>query len=91
MAGRKLFMKNCSVCHGKEGRGLKRAKNLHLPEIQNAPAVALFDSIRNGNLPSGMPSWSHLPDQRIWQLVSYIQTMGADSNAENDEDSGGHR
>jgi len=78
MAGRKLFMKNCSGCHGKEGRGLKKAKNLRLPEIQGAPAGMLFDWIRNGNLPSGMPAWSHLPDQRIWQLVTYVQTLGAD-------------
>jgi len=39
------------------------------------PAGALFWFL-NGNLKHGMPpSWSRLPDERRWQLVSYLKSL----------------
>jgi len=26
-------------------------------------------------LKQGMPSWSRLPDQRLWQIVTYLKTL----------------
>ncbi len=40
-----------------------------------APPGVLFWFLKNGNLKEGMPSWSRLPDQRRWQLVTYLQTL----------------
>jgi len=38
------------------------------------PAGALFWFLY-GNLKHGMPSWSRLPDERRWQLVSYLKSL----------------
>jgi len=74
-AGRKLFVQHCAECHGQDGRGLERAPDLHSPPIQNAPPGTLFWALRNGRVRKGMPSWSQLPDQQLWQIVTYLKTL----------------
>ena len=74
MAGRKLFRQNCAECHLPDGRGQRRAPDLSSPVIRNAPPGVLFWYLRNGNLNAGMPSWSRLPDQRLWQIVTYLKS-----------------
>ncbi len=74
-AGRKLYQQHCAQCHRPDGYGMDRAANLHSPTIQQVPPGVLFWAIRNGRLRKGMPSWSRLPDQQIWQLVTYLKTF----------------
>ena len=31
--------------------------------------------LTNGSLKNGMPSWSRLPDQQRWALVTYVKTL----------------
>lgn len=75
LAGRKLFLHHCAQCHGGDGRGQGKAPDLHSAAIQHAPPGVLFWFLRNGNLRSGMPSWSALPDPQRWQIVSYLQAV----------------
>ncbi|HEX2710703.1 MAG TPA: c-type cytochrome [Candidatus Acidoferrales bacterium] len=74
-AGRKLFRRHCAVCHGFAGRGQGTAPNLHSTIVQRVSPGALFWFLKNGNLREGMPSWSRLPDERLWQLVSYLKAL----------------
>jgi mono/diheme cytochrome c family protein len=74
-AGRKLFERHCAPCHGPEGYGRGRAADLHSAGIQSAPPGALFWAIRNGRLRKGMPSWSGLPNQQLWQLITFVETL----------------
>jgi mono/diheme cytochrome c family protein len=74
-AGRKLFRRHCAECHGRDGLGIGKAADLHSAEFQSAPPGTLFWSIRNGRLAEGMPAWSSLPDQQIWQVVTYLKTL----------------
>ncbi len=74
-AGRKLFRRHCAVCHGSEGRGQGKAPSLHSTIVQRVSPGALFWFLKNGNLREGMPSWSRLPDERLWQIVSYLKTL----------------
>jgi hypothetical protein len=53
----------------------ERAPDLHSPVVREAAPGTLFWFLKNGNLKEGMPSWSRLPDQQIWQLVSYLRTL----------------
>jgi mono/diheme cytochrome c family protein len=74
-AGRKLFKHHCAQCHGDDARGSEEAPDLRADVIQNSSPGTLFWFLRNGNLKEGMPSWSRLPDERLWQLVSYLKTL----------------
>jgi cytochrome c oxidase cbb3-type subunit 2 len=75
VAGKKLYRRHCATCHGAEGRGRDKAPDLHSPIIQKASPGTLFWFLRNGNLREGMPSWSRLPDQRLWQIITYLKTL----------------
>jgi mono/diheme cytochrome c family protein len=75
LAGQKLFSRHCAQCHGIGGRGKEKAPDLHGLFVQTQPPGVLFWFLRNGNLKEGMPSWSSLPDQQLWQIVTYLMTL----------------
>lgn len=75
LAGKKLFKRHCAECHGPEGRGQGKAPDLHSPLVQAASPGTLLWFLKNGNLKEGMPSWSRLPDERLWQIVSYLKNL----------------
>ena len=73
-AGEKLFARYCSRCHRASRTGKWRAPDLRSPMVRNTPPGELFWILRNGMLRQGMPSWSHLPEEQRWQLVTWLQT-----------------
>jgi mono/diheme cytochrome c family protein len=75
--GRKLFLRNCAECHGKDGTGIvkKHAADLLLPVVQIQSDGALFWKLTNGNTGRGMPSFSKLPEGQRWQIVLYLRTL----------------
>lgn len=74
-AGKKLYLQHCAECHAKDARGRSRAVNLRSPAVQNATPGELVWFLRNGNLWRGMPSWSGLPVERRWQIVTYLKSL----------------
>jgi len=76
MAGKKLYLRHCSRCHGREGQGIRDAVDLHSPALQNSPPGVLFWLLKNGNLKGGMPAWSRLPDPQLWEVVTYLKQLG---------------
>jgi mono/diheme cytochrome c family protein len=75
LAGRKLFLQHCAECHGENARGVGHAVNLHARDVQNATPGELEWFLRNGNLWAGMPPWAGLPEQRRWQIVTYLKSL----------------
>jgi mono/diheme cytochrome c family protein len=75
-AGRLLFADHCAQCHGENAQGTKKRPSLRTARIQSqASEGALHWLLVNGNVRHGMPSWSRLPDQRLWQLISYVRSL----------------
>ncbi len=75
-AGEKLFGRYCSPCHGASRAGKRRAPDLRSPLVRTTAPGELFWLLRNGMLRQGMPSWSHLPEEQRWQIVTWLQTAG---------------
>lgn len=75
--GKKLFVRNCVECHGRDGTGMesKRSADLQLPTVQQETDGTLFWKITNGNAKRGMPSFSKIPELQRWQIVLYIRTL----------------
>ncbi|MCA9484570.1 MAG: c-type cytochrome [Nitrospina sp.] len=91
--GRKLFLQNCSGCHGVKGRGdgestkkivdiatdAIRPRNLSQPWTfrRGSRREDLFMTLRTGLSTTAMPRFSDRihPDQNIWDLVHYVQTL----------------
>jgi alcohol dehydrogenase (cytochrome c) len=74
-AGRRLYDETCQACHGGEGRG-DRGPALTTGTFPHGSEDGdVFRNIRNGIAGSGMPAFSILPADQIWQLVSYIRSL----------------
>ncbi len=75
--GKKLFVRNCVECHGRDGTGMesKHSADLQLPIVQEESDGTLFWKITNGNAKRGMPSFSKIPELQRWQIVLYIRTL----------------
>jgi len=73
-AGKKLYGQNCAQCHGANRQGIGPAPALDSQDVKNAKPGALFWFITTGNVTSGMPSWSGLPKNQRWQIVTFLQS-----------------
>jgi mono/diheme cytochrome c family protein len=73
--GEKLFHQNCASCHGSDASGRGKHPPLRTDRVRSATPGELYWLLTNGSLRNGMPSWSKLPEQQRWQLVSYLKTL----------------
>jgi mono/diheme cytochrome c family protein len=74
-AGAKLFEENCAACHGANAEGKGNKPDLRSDRIQQASPGELHWLLTNGSLKNGMPSWTRLPDQQRWQIVTYLKSL----------------
>jgi mono/diheme cytochrome c family protein len=74
-AGAKLFHQNCSSCHGSEATGKEKKPTLRSDRVRTATPGELEWLLKNGSMKNGMPSWSRLPEQQRWQIVSYLKSL----------------
>jgi cytochrome c oxidase cbb3-type subunit 3 len=74
--GKRLYAAyNCGGCHGLAGGGAIGPALTDDKWIYGSHADQIFSSISQGR-PDGMPSFGgHIPDQQIWQLVAYVQSL----------------
>jgi len=83
-AGGRMFADHCAQCHGPDALGQGKRPSLRTAEVQNASDGEIFWILRNGYLRRGMPSWSSLPEQTRWQIITYVKSLGV--SAENHSD-----
>ncbi len=76
-AGAKLFAQHCAECHGSDATGRHGRPALISARIRHASDGELQWLLRNGSLWNGMPSWSSLPEQQRWQIVTYLRDLQA--------------
>ena len=83
LAGAKLYARECAACHGAKREGQGKAPALNRTGVFQAAPGALFWVLRNGSLHRGMPSFAHLPEQQLWQIVSFLRTPRVGSSGPN--------
>jgi cytochrome c oxidase cbb3-type subunit 3 len=73
--GKKLFNNyNCSGCHSNGGGGMGPAL-MDDKWIYGSAPENIFATIVEGR-PNGMPAWRNkIPDEQVWELVAYVQSM----------------
>ena len=90
-AGKKLYMKRCWFCHGREGKGngpvaeylyprprdftLGQYKFRTTPSGEPPTDEDLFRTITRGIPGTAMPAWNTLKEEERWQLVYFIKTF----------------
>jgi mono/diheme cytochrome c family protein len=74
--GERLYAAHCAECHGNDAGGKGKRPSLRSERVQNAATPGdIHWLLVNGNLGRGMPSWSKLPDQQLWQIISYVKSL----------------
>ncbi len=73
--GKKLYAQNCAQCHGNNLQGMGPAPPLQSNKVKSAKPGEIFWFISNGDLNNGMPSWSNLPKQQRWQIITFLEAQ----------------
>lgn len=75
-AGALIYKDRCMDCHkaNAEGDGRKRP-SLRSERIRQASDGDLEWFLRQGDLRSGMPSWSSMPETQRWQVIAYLRSI----------------
>jgi mono/diheme cytochrome c family protein len=75
-AGRRIFVDRCLHCHGENAEGTKKHPPLKSERVQHLASEGdLHWLLLNGNMRRGMPSWAKLPDQQLWQVITYVKSL----------------
>jgi len=74
-AGKVVYARNCLACHGKIGQGTGNVPSLVDGKLKDVPAGEVFWFITKGDKDNGMPSWASLPEEKRWQVVSYVESL----------------
>jgi glucose/arabinose dehydrogenase/mono/diheme cytochrome c family protein len=75
-AQKQLYHQRCASCHGENGEGMGNIPALATGKAQAASDGELFWYITQGDVNNGMPSWSTLPRDQRWQIITYLRILG---------------
>ena len=92
--GKELFMVQCQMCHGAEGKGNGPASGGLNPKPRNFTSA---DNWKNGRKPSqvfgtithglnAMPSFSTLPSDDRWSVIHYVLSLGPPADTDTPDD-----
>ena len=76
-AGKALYARNCLACHGKALQGTGNVPSLVDGKLKGVTAGEMFWFITKGDKDNGMPSWAFLPEEKRWQIVTYVEAMAS--------------
>ena len=76
-AGKVVYARNCLACHGKIGQGTGNVPSLVDGKLKGVSAGEVFWFITKGDKDNGMPSWVSLPEEKRWQVVSYVEALAS--------------
>jgi glucose/arabinose dehydrogenase len=76
-AGKPLYARNCLACHGKAGQGTGNVPSLVAGKLKGVAEGEVFWFITKGDKDNGMPSWAILPEEKRWQIVTYVEALAA--------------
>jgi len=76
-AGKTLYARNCLACHGKTLQGTGNVPSLIDGKLKGITQGEVFWFITKGDKDSGMPAWAFLPEEKRWQVVTYVEAVAS--------------
>jgi glucose/arabinose dehydrogenase len=74
-AGKTVYARNCLACHGKTLKGTGNVPSLIDGKLKGVTEGEIFWFITKGDKDNGMPSWAFMPEEKRWQVVSYLEAV----------------
>ena len=76
-AGKAVYARNCLACHGRTGKGTGNVPSLVDGKLKGVASGEVFWFVTKGDNDNGMPPWAFLPEEKRWQVVSYVESLAA--------------
>src|SRR5215469_8076468 len=76
-AGKTVYARNCLACHGKALKGTGNVPSLVDGKLTGVTDGEMFWFITKGDKDNGMPAWDFLPEEKRWQVVSYVGAVAS--------------
>jgi glucose/arabinose dehydrogenase len=76
-AGKAVYARNCLACHGKALKGTGNVPSLVDGKLKGVTSGEVFWFITKGDKDNGMPSWSFLPEEKRWDVVTYVEAVAS--------------
>ncbi len=73
-AGKKLYAKDCAQCHGNNLQGMGPAPALDTSQFATPKRASCSGLSRPASSTSACLSWSNLPKQQRWQIVTFLES-----------------
>ncbi len=80
-AGKTVYARNCLACHGKTLKGTGNVPSLVDGKLNGVSEGEIFWFITKGDKDNGMPSWASMPEDKRWQVVSYVEAVASGKEA----------
>lgn len=83
--GAKIFAEKCSVCHGKDGKGMEAVGTLDFTSSKVQASLTkenIINTIEHGKKGTLMPPWEgKLSNDEIIAVGSFVQSLGSEDSA----------
>ena len=76
-AGKTVYARNCLACHGKTLKGTGNVPSLIDGKLKGVTEGEIFWFITKGDKDNGMPAWGFMPEEKRWQVVSYVRAVAS--------------
>jgi glucose/arabinose dehydrogenase len=76
-AGKTVYARNCLSCHGKTLKGTGNVPSLIDGKLKGVTDGEIFWFITKGDKDNGMPAWGFMPEEKRWQVVSYLGAVAS--------------
>jgi glucose/arabinose dehydrogenase len=76
-AGKTVYARNCLSCHGKTLKGTGNVPSLIDGKLKGVTDGEIFWFITKGDKDNGMPAWGFMPEEKRWQVVSYVGAVAS--------------
>jgi len=76
-AGKTLYARNCLACHGKTLQGTGNVPSLVDGKLKGVTEGEVFWFVTKGDKDNGMPSWAFMPEEKRWQIVTYVEAVAS--------------
>jgi len=74
-AGKTVYARNCLACHGKTLKGTGNVPSLVDGKLKGVTEGEIFWFVTKGDKDNGMPAWGFMPEEKRWQVVSYVDAV----------------